>query len=264
MSSIPASSRSLIAVDIGNSAMKCGLFHLPHSLASLPQAVETVAIPKGEAFFPTALLAHAPSPIRWRVASVQREVEKQLAAWVKEHRPHDDYRTMSHTDFPISIAVDFPERVGKDRLAAAVAGNVLREQHRAAIVIGAGSAVTVDLISPTGVYEGGTILPGFRMGAEALARAADLLPLALVETQAEPPKIPGKSTETAIRGGLFWGAVGAVKEIIAQYAEQYSQPQVFITGGDLQRLAPLTQSNAQFIPRMVLGGIAYSVWKLEA
>lgn len=86
--------------------------------------------------------------------------------------------------------------------------------------------------------------------------AADLLPLALLEAADEPPPLPGINTEAAIRGGLFWGAVGAVREIIAQYAKRYPQPQVFITGGDLQRLATFVSDDAHFVPNLVLSGIA--------
>jgi type III pantothenate kinase len=127
--------------------------------------------------------------------------------------------------------------------------------------------MTIDLVSPQGTFEGGTILAGFRMCAEALAAAADLLPLALLEPQNSPPMLPGKNTEAAIRAGLFWGAVGAAREMIARYAELYPDPEVFVSGGDLTRLAPLLQGSShqpaavkqhsvQFIPHLVLMGIA--------
>ena len=37
-----------------------------------------------------------------------------------------------------------------------------------AVVVDVGTAVTVDLVSPKGAFEGGAIFPGFRLMAKAL------------------------------------------------------------------------------------------------
>ena len=121
-----------------------------------------------------------------------------MAAWVRAHRPQDEYRLLTFRDLPLEIRVDHPERVGIDRLAAAVAANALRDTDRPAVVIGAGSALVVNLIAADGAFEGGAILPGFRMGAIALS-SADLLPEVLFRSSDEPPPVLGKNTEAAIR-----------------------------------------------------------------
>src|SRR5207247_7904642 len=107
-------------------------------------------------------------------------------------RADDKIRMLTHRDLPIQARVDFPDRVGLDRLAAAVAANVIRRQSRPAIVIDAGSAITVDFVAADGAFEGGVILPGFRMSAEALY-GADLLPLAVLSPDDEPPAVVGKN-----------------------------------------------------------------------
>ncbi|MDX1947519.1 MAG: type III pantothenate kinase [Pirellulaceae bacterium] len=252
----------LIAVDIGNSATKVGWFG-PESAAanqpstSLPQPLLVRDFPTGQVP-PAELLAELPvAAVRWRVASVNREGERQLAEWVQARRPDDDYRRLTFRDLPLTVAVDFPDRVGVDRLAAAVGANVLREPARAAIVIGAGTAVTVDLVTADGAFAGGTILAGFRMQAEALFGRADLLPLALLAPQDEPPPVLGKNTEAAIRSGLFWGAVGAVREIATRLSAGLDpSPQIFVTGGDLTRLAPLVGEHTRYVPNLVLAGVA--------
>lgn len=270
MSGAPAGqSRSafpLIAVDIGNSATKIGLF-LSCPASGLPTPSWTLQYPTGE-LPPEGLLdklAAAAQQLNWRVVSVQRKAQVQLSAWIAAHRPTDPHRIYQQPELPIAVRVDFPERVGRDRLAAAIAANRLRTPGAPAIVIGAGTAVTVDLVSTGGAFEGGAILPGFRMSAEALARAADLLPLTLLEPQAEPPPAVGKNTAAAIRSGLFWGAVGAVRELVGQYRQQlHSQApetppaELFLTGGDLARFAPLLGSGARFVPGLALAGVAIS------
>jgi type III pantothenate kinase len=193
----------------------------------------------------------------WHVASVHREGTQILTEWIAGQRPDDDVRVLSYRDLPIDVRVDFPERVGLDRLAAAVAANARRDAARPAIVVDAGSAITVDLVSADGAFCGGVILPGFRMAAEALFGAADQLPLALLAPEAELPAVVGRNTEAAIKSGLFWGAVGAVRELIERMAgELDTPPQVFVTGGDLRQLAEHIGHGARFVPNMVLAGIA--------
>jgi type III pantothenate kinase len=254
---------ALIAVDIGNSSTKLGWFDGPVAMqrpdqwsGSLPQPTAVHEFPTGQTP-PDELLEQLPAaPVRWRVASVQREGQRVLTRWIQMHRPQDDFRVLACTDLPLEVRVDFPERVGVDRLAAAVAANAIRQSDRPALVVQAGTAVTVNLIGSDGAFCGGAILAGFRMQAEALY-GADLLPLVLLATQSEPPTVVGTNTEAAIRSGLFWGAVGAVREIVQRISAQLPQPpQVLITGGDLSRLAPLVGSDTQFVPNLVLVGLA--------
>jgi len=247
----------LIAVDIGNSSTKVGWFEetLPPATAlRQPTSVHGFATAQTP---PYELQAALPAePCEWRIASVHREGTRVLTKWLDSHRPDDAVQILERCDFPITVRVEFPERVGLDRLSAAVAANLLREPDRPAIVIGAGSAITVNLVVGDGAFEGGAILPGFRMSAEALY-GADLLPLAMLEPEADVPPVVGKHTEAAIRSGLFWGAVGGVREIVTRMTTQlHRPPHVFVTGGDLRPLAAQLGDEARFLPNLVLSGIA--------
>jgi type III pantothenate kinase len=260
----------LIAVDIGNSTTKVGWFaeNSPGDRGQLPELASVQAFVTGQTP-PDALLESLPKePCEWRIASVHREGTRVLKNWLASHRQEDAVRVLETRDFPIAIRVDFPERVGLDRLAACVAANVLRAPGRPAIVIGAGSAITVNLIAADGGFEGGAILPGFRMSAEALF-GADQLPLTMLETGAAAPPVVGKHTEAAIRSGLVWGAVGGVREIVMKMGNELQrqpwfaaqptatqQPQVFVTGGDLRPLAAELGGETRFIANLVLAGIA--------
>lgn len=254
-------SPQLMAVDIGNSYAKLGLFSptVDAALRSLPLPTQTfdfitVDGPADE------LLAKLPQhSLRWRICSVNRAGQQKLQQWVRYHRPADELQLLTHQDLPIEVDVDEPTKVGLDRLAAAVAANVLRPANTPAIVVGAGTAVTVNLIGANGSFLGGTILPGFRISAEALFGGADLLPLARLQPNDEPPAVVGKNTEAAIRSGLFWGAVGSVREIITRMKQDLgTEPALFVTGGDLRRLSPLVSDQAQYLPHLVLSGIALS------
>ncbi len=258
--------KPLLAVDIGNSSLKVGLFaDLADKVGmALPQPeriweARTAELPAAElgAWLP-------PEPVSWQVVSVQRQAEQRLLEWIGRERPADDYRLLSRVDLPLEVCVKVPDRVGVDRLAAAVAANKLREPKRPAIVVDAGSAITVDLVAPDGSFQGGAIYPGFRLSAEALSVGTDQLPLTLLAPLDAPPEPLGKETGEAIRSGLFWGGVGAVKELVARLIDTAigdfgdHPPHIFITGGDLRQLA-LHVPESRFVPNMVLAGIALAV-----
>jgi type III pantothenate kinase len=245
----------LVAVDIGNSSTKIGWQFEVSESGGLPAAAATRTIATGQSPPDEIREALPPDRCRWHVASVHREGTRILRSWLQANRAGDEVRILTHHDLPIPVRLDFPDRVGLDRLAAAVAANGLRSAGAPAIVVDAGSAITVDLVAADGAFEGGVILPGFRMSAQALS-SADLLPVARFSPD-DVPSVVGESTEDAIRSGLFWGAVGGVREIIQRMsADLDRQPEIFVTGGDLRRLAEHMGQEASFVPHMVLSGIA--------
>jgi type III pantothenate kinase len=89
-----------------------------------------------------------------------------------------------------------------------------------------------------------------------LAEGTDLLPQVDYDPAADPPPVVGKTTVAAIRSGLFWGQVGAVRELVRRMSDELGAvPQVFVAGGDAERLAAFLPQ-AQVVPELVLAGIA--------
>lgn len=275
MSSAPRA--PLVAVDIGNTRLKFGWFD--HTAgAPLPAPTDHWETTTAE-FDPAALaawlavaagqspaggadsIAKAGVPLRWCIASVHRPGLARLGEWISTHRPADQWHALTHKDLPLTIDLAAPERVGMDRLAAAVAANRLRPAGQPAVVIDAGSAITVDLVSAAGHFCGGAILPGMKMAAAALTQQTDQLPLVPASAAERPPAL-GRSTEGAIRSGLYWGAVGALKELIAGLsATAGAEPFVVFAGGDAAALAPFVHPSAQHAPELVLAGIALAAAK---
>lgn len=251
-------SQPRIAVGIGNTTVKLGLTECDGG-DTWPAWRARHEIPTRELVAGAALPGTLPeAPVEWLVASVHRRAEAQLRDWVTAHRPADRYYALGHADLPLAIRVDAPERVGLDRLTAAVAVNRLRGTAPA-IFIDAGTALTVNLVGSDGAFEGGVILPGFGLTARALSEGTDQLPLVLPESDAPPPPLVGKSTQGAILSGLFWGNVGAVRELVARFRAELAEPaHVYVTGGDTQRLTPYIDPEARFVPDLVLAGIVFS------
>jgi type III pantothenate kinase len=182
-----------------------------------------------------------------------------LSAWAQHLNINWSIVRLTNKDVPIANRVDEPSRVGIDRLLAAVAANRLRAPDRAAIVIDLGTAITVDLIDADGAFAGGAILPGIGMAGRALAEQTDALPHIVLEHSASPPPPLGKSTKAAIEAGLYWGAVGAVGELVSRLtATLFEPPDIFITGGAARTVAETMDESlhVRYVPHLVLAGIA--------
>ena len=243
-------------VDIGNSVAKCGLCDAasPASIATF-RRLGDAPLDAPQQLADVLQLGPA-DQLQWFVSSVNRPVEQRLRTWVEQTRPTDDYRLLSHADCPLTLAVDAPEQVGFDRLATAVAADGLRPPNQGAIVVDAGTALKVHAVSAAGEFLGGVILPGFRLAAQALQHGTDLLPMVDASLNIARPAIFGRNTQDAIRGGLYWGAVGAVREIVGLMRGELGETTpVFVTGGDARGLGVLIDHGVQFVPHLCLEGI---------
>jgi type III pantothenate kinase len=147
--------------------------------------------------------------------------------------------------------------VGVDRLADAAAVNCLRGTGLPALIIDLGSALKVDMVSAEGAFAGGAIMPGIGMSARALHEYTDLLPL--VEVTDVPPAL-GTSTVAAMQSGLYWGAVGAARELVARLFAGGPRGPIYLTGGAGALLAGVladaSDEPPQFVPHLTLAGIA--------
>ena len=155
-------------------------------------------------------------------------------------------------DLGIEVEVPRPEAVGIDRLLAA--GEAYRLAGGPAVVVGAGTAMTVDLVSGDGRFLGGTISPGLRTALWSLSERTSLLPE--VELTA-PDGVLGRDTPGCIRSGVIYGTAGAVDRLIFEFlAVSGEGPRVFLTGGDAAFLSPYLRSNHSVAPDLVLHGLA--------
>jgi type III pantothenate kinase len=264
-----------VAVDIGNSRIKIGRFNRA-SNSPLPQPTSILDLSitdHATAQFDSATLgdwcrANISNTTECLIGTVHRTAGQKLVAaindWSTRTQIQCPTRILSFRDVPLQISVEEPDRVGIDRLLGALAADRLREPGRAAIIVDLGTAITVDLLDAGGAFSGGAILPGIGMSARALAEQTDALPQVAMEHLAKPPSPLGKSTEAAIQAGLYWGAVGAIRELITRLASGLPHPpELFFTGGASQKVAELFVENGSVhhVPHLVLAGIAIVIEK---
>lgn len=125
-----------------------------------------------------------------------------------------------------------PANAGMDRRVQALAASVLAAGP--AVVVSAGTALTVDAAAADGALLGGTIGVGLGLAARALTIGAEKLPL--VDLEGAVP-VPAPDTETAIRAGVVLGAAGAVERLVEAMRPTPGCP-VFLTGADALVLSP--------------------------
>lgn len=133
----------------------------------------------------------------------------------------------------IQLKVDSPQAVGADRALNAISAQSLAAGDK--IVISFGTATTVDHIGPDGSYRGGIIAPGVNLSLEALVSAAAMLPRIAIEAP-DNPSVIGRTTESQMLIGVYWGYVSMVEGLIARMKTEIGKPVKVITTGGLAAL----------------------------
>ncbi|MGQ9546097.1 MAG: type III pantothenate kinase [Dehalococcoidia bacterium] len=130
------------------------------------------------------------------------------------------------------IRLDNPKEVGSDRVVNAVAAQHL--YGKPAIVIDLGTATTFDVVSSEGDYLGGAIAPGIVAATEALyTRTAALPRIGL----SRPKRVIGKNTISAMQSGIVFGYVALIEGMIQRIERELgSKAKVVATGGQAHLL----------------------------
>lgn len=123
-----------------------------------------------------------------------------------------------------------PLEVGADRIANAIAGVELFPDQNL-IILDLGTATTLCAIGKDRSYRGGVILPGLKMSMQALESGTSKL--GSVEIVRKEVCL-GRATASSIQSGLYFGHLGALREIMHRIQlEEFDgqRPKVIATGG---------------------------------
>jgi len=238
-------SPTLLVVDVGNTRIKwgrCDAWSVVESVALLPD--DTTA------WQHQLDIWHLQYPLKWIVSGVHPARRYRLAEWLRA-RGDSVQLLVAPTQLPLRTALAHPEKVGIDRLLDAVAVNSRRRAGGAAVIVDAGTAVTVDFLDRDGVFRGGAILPGLGLMAKSLHDYTALLPLVDV---VGPVSMPAESTIDAMRAGIFAAVAGGMERLIVELSQD-STTQVFVSGGDAAILAKAMGRPVEVWPLMTLEGL---------
>lgn len=141
--------------------------------------------------------------------------------------------------------------LGADRWAALMA--VRQRTTDAALVVSAGSALTIDALNSAGQFLGGLIVPGLHMMRTALADST-----AQVGTQYGTVARFPNTTADAVESGLTAAIIGAIDTMHSRLATiNPASTRIFVTGGDADTLKPYLPPDSILIPGLVLEGVYY-------
>lgn len=243
---------NLIAVDLGNTRAKFGFFSGGGKTYPLPESTFIDFPGQFDALADwVAILPHADrEAILWMVAKTGSFPWPEIEARLLALRPEDCFEHLAWPDVPMDLDIESPERLGIDRLLSAYAALCWRRlpshakrfsDNLRSLVVDAGSATTIDLINPEGVFAGGAIYPGLNAMAGSLSTISDRLPK-LRADEISFAVYPGKNTEEALAAGIYWGTIGAIRQIhrmVTLTLRDSGLPgevPIFLAGGDADHL----------------------------
>ena len=256
-------SRILLAADVGNTRAKFALLKAGQS-QKLPETLSSFIwkydVPFARAELQTFANSQGATELECYLSgSHLGRIEEIVEFWPSELPEPRVIRTS--TELPIELLVDYPDKVGVDRVLNAIATR-FEQPGVPTVTIDTGTATTIDVVSAAGAFLGGAILPGYELSAHALHDYTNKLPLIpLQEILGEVPAVIGKNTHAALRSGLIWGQVGAVNEVVTRIQQELAltevkRPAIYLTGGAADLLQPHLNFKTIERPQLTLQGLA--------
>jgi type III pantothenate kinase len=250
----------LLAIDIGNTNIVCGVFDGDKITAKARLSTDS----RKTADEYGSLLANILTlkPQTDETDAIHRITGIALSSVVPSLTPI--FRSMSEMYFGVAplivgpgiktempIMYDNPKSVGADRIVNAVAGTHMYPAPQ--IILDFGTALTFCAISRKKEYLGGAIFPGMHTSYSALARGTALL--SMIEFKGPVPAI-GKSTEESLQSGAINGYASVVEGMVARFRKILGEDAIVIgTGGIIEIIAQATDIFDHIDPDLTLKGL---------
>ena len=150
----------------------------------------------------------------------------------------------------VTCGYDDPSSLGIDRWLGMMAS--YSRYQASVLVVDAGSAMTLDLVTAEGRHIGGYILPGLTLMRDALWGGTDRVK---VDADATSGGIyPAQDTAAAVNQGSLLASIAVIEKLLVQY-----QSNLVVTGGDAKQLLPYLKGKVDYQPNLVLDGLALGV-----
>lgn len=155
------------------------------------------------------------------------------------------------TDVGLKLLYHRPEEMGADRVVNSV---YAYRNHGASIVVDFGTATTFDVVNGRGEYLGGCITPGIRISMDALFNYASRLPRIEV---GRPERPIGRSTEEAMRSGVYYGYVAMVDGLTRRLQDSAGIAMTVVATGGLAKLIARDSKTIDVVePNLTLNSLA--------
>jgi len=257
----------IFCIDIGNTHAHFGVVSHPDADAPM------LEIPTDRLDQPGAVLSEAIGAYRretpagkraYSFCSVVPAATERLRSFFAKTAPGDTlFQLTFRSRLGMAVTYPKPEEIGQDRLANAVAATAFHPLP--CIVIDLGTAVTFDIVTASGGYEGGIIAPGLRIMTQYLHEQTAQLPF--LGDQFDVSGAIGKSTSDAMKIGCSIGFGGMIRALLEAVAGELTRrgettPHIINTGGTARFLGNLHPWKPRQVPDLTLQGLAHA-WKLN-
>ena len=246
---------TLLAIDIGNTRLKWAQYAGPQPGSALLaqgavflETIDQLSDPGGH----WARLAPPTSMLGCCVAgdAVRHRVEEQLELWDVTPR----WVVSSAAEAGVINGYDHPTRLGSDRWVAVIGarGRLLAAGRSGpALVVMAGTAVTVDAVDETGRFLGGLILPGHGIMLKALEAGTAGLRVPTGEVRDFPT-----NTSDALTSGGTYAIAGAIERMYRELQRRCGRaPHCIVTGGAGWKVAPALAIPYELADTLIFDGL---------
>lgn len=245
----------LLAIDIGNSHIVCGVFREQTLLSHWRLSTDQSKTPDEYSIILRSLFQHhnvKPEDISGCiVSSVVPPLTDVFDLLSESLLGHPPLVVTSASPHGLLLRYNNPEEIGTDRLVNAAAA--FAHYHRDLIIVDFGTATTFCTITRQGEYLGGAIAPGLKNAADTLhVRTAKLPKVDL----AIPKSVMGKDTTTSMQAGIMYGYSGLVDEIVRRIEQEIGISMfVIATGGLAPTIVPISHTIQEIRPHLTLEGL---------
>lgn len=145
-----------------------------------------------------------------------------------------------------------PKALGTDRLINIY--GAVQKYKTPLVVIGCGTAITIDYVSSSGKFEGGLIVPGVKTSLDALHEKTALLPKI---SSIKPVKMfIGRDTKSAMMAGVLYGLGSLIDGLISKFQKKSeAKLTTLMTGGFSLLLKPYVRKVDRVDPQHTLKSI---------
>jgi type III pantothenate kinase len=222
-----------LCLDVGNSHIYGGVYDAGRSLLTFRKASKIGSSSDEYGLFFRAVLRENhinPDDVSAvAMCSVVPEVVYTISGACQKYFAKAPFILQAGVKTGLKIHYRNPLEVGTDRIANAM-GAIEKFPGEDLVIVDLGTATTICVISKDRTYRGGIILPGLKMSMQALESGTSKL--GSVEIVRKEICL-GRTTTASIQSGLFFGHLGALREILHRVRlEEFDgeRPKVIATG----------------------------------
>ncbi|MES2356201.1 MAG: type III pantothenate kinase [Pseudomonadota bacterium] len=236
---------NILAIDAGNTRIKWGL-HDGEQWAALGVVAKQDTVRLSDAW------KQLPVPAKIIVSNVSGErVRSELNVLMARWRVSPVWITAHSSQCGVTNGYAQPSQLGSDRWAALIGAHYFHQG--AAVVVMAGTAITIDALTAGGKFLGGFILPGLDMMAESLTAKTAAIRVERGEFESFPT-----NTRNAVWSAGVQAAAGAVDRMCnALVAGGEKMPAILLSGGAAEAIAPHLYGPVVRRENLVLEGLIY-------